>query len=229
MVNKDVYPIFGAYFSATIILITFLATITTTRSSNRTNTFINFANTFDEFMDRRQSLVELEPTTWRAEGAGPQGTGQHRAKALDYYGRFYGFQFSQYYAYKARMLDRILFTLWMRSRWREFKADPQHPDNQLHGVSFDDGWNHWLTHYHRGATDDFTALMTSLRVCQHEYRVPGLVIWHGPGPRPLSSARWFFHSALAELRNLRLGWQALLACAIFAVLILFGIAVMGSR
>jgi hypothetical protein len=119
--DPQVYPLLGPYVSATIIFITFLATIWTTRSINRTNTFVGFTNTFNQFMNDRQSLVELSDTqnqpapaaqvTQQLTAAQAWTPDQLQAKALEYYGRFYGFQFSEYYAYKARTLDRVLFIL----------------------------------------------------------------------------------------------------------------------
>jgi hypothetical protein len=214
IVDPQVYQNLGSYFSATVIFITFLATIWTTRSNNRTNTFIDFTKTFSQFMDERQNLIELSNAETDAANTTQQTTAptvspRLQAKVLEYYGRFYGFQFSEYYAYKARNLDRTLFTLWMRSRWREFHANRAAPENQLHGIDHHAGWNHWRRNFHRGATDDYTRLMDSLLHCEHEYQVPGLVIKHGPGPWPLPWLSWLIRASLNGLwrEHIAPGWE----------------------
>ena len=192
--TERILPILAPYVSATVIFITFLATLRLTRSLKRSDTFIEFTNTFNEFMSAREILRENRVP---AGQAAPTPV-ELAAKALDFYGRFYGFNFSEYYAYKTGSLDRTIFTLWMRSRWREFFAPKDRVENQLHTKTYEDGWNHWLEYYHRGATDDFTRLMEDIRRCTSEHHVPELVRKHGP---PFQFVCWLVRWPFVEARH----------------------------
>ncbi len=190
-----------------LIFITFVATIRTTRQIKRTDIFLQFTNTFGEFMEQREKLSELAtpplqrghtaqpvaPATL-ALPAGANAAGQPGAtdpqnqaarqpqdqttraqqdqaareqqeeaaplahlqgKAREFFGRFYAFQFSEYYAYKAGMLERVIFALWMKSRWKEFHPPRNRAASDVLGVTFRDGWTHWLGHVHHNAHGRF--------------------------------------------------------------------------
>jgi hypothetical protein len=197
--SNPILPIVGPYVSATVIFITFLATLRLTRKLKQSDTFIEFTNTFNEFMSAREILRENRVPV----GQTAPSPDQLAAKAREFYGRFYGFNFSEYYAYKTGSLDRAIFTLWMRSRWREFAAPEDKEENLLHTQTYKHGWKHWREHYHRGATDDFTRLVEDIRSCTSEHRVPGLVRYYGPSLQPLYwLVRWPFVEARHRLPRL---------------------------
>jgi len=186
--NEKIYPYFGAYVTAFFIFITFIQTYKLTRALKRTDTFVAFSNTFNDYMKEKETLrhactvaarLAADTTERAAVEVAQPGAAELERRVLDFYGRFYALIFSEFYLYKTGSLDRILFTLWMRSRWREFRA-PKSGDNLLHNRSYEDGWSHWLKHFHRDATDDFTRFMKDIRGCTFEHRVPGLVRKHGP-------------------------------------------------
>jgi hypothetical protein len=176
-----------------VIFITFLATLWSSRSIKRSDNFIAFSHTFNEFMKERQDLTDL--ATHPPAGQAPFSSDDLKLKAKGYFGRFYGFLFSEYYAYHRGTLERPLFTMWMLSRWREFRAAPADANYQLLGVSFNDGWEHWLERHYLGGDDHYTRLMKNIRECEDARHVWGLVLRRGPWwQRPF----WFPYAEFYE-------------------------------
>jgi hypothetical protein len=170
--EKTNIGIVGPYFTATILIITLWVTLRMTYHLKRVDTFIQFTNTFNAFMEARQ---QLDPAAHPEVQPGVHGDLALRTK--EFYARYIAFQFSEYYAYRSGNLDRRLFTLWVRSRWSEFRRQPQ---ERLNTVSYTDAWDYWLTNYHRNARDGFTRLMGDVHGCEKEWQVWEAVRKHGP-------------------------------------------------
>jgi hypothetical protein len=208
----NIYPYLGGYISATVIFLTFVATYRSARSIKMSDNFIAFIGTFNAFMKERRELTEL-PTQLPPNPAPGQTVltpAEREARAKDYFGRFYGFVFSEYYAYREGTLHRRVFTVWMQSRWREFHPQAGAVPDLLQGVSFQDGWTYWHTNFHRNAEDAYTRLMRRIQECA-EHRVPPVVRWYGPWSQWF---RWFFFAPLAQgryylLKSCKAVWRSL--------------------
>ena len=183
--SSDIFPVLGGYISSALIFITFLATLWSSRSIKRSDNFIAFSTAFNEFMKERQALIDL--AAHPPPGQTAFTPAELTLKAKDHFGRFYGFMFSEYYAYRGGTLARRPFTMWMLSRWREFKAAPTDAKYQLLGVSFKAGWEHWLERHYLGGDDHYSRLMKDIRDCRHPRHVWAIVLRHGRWLRYLLS------------------------------------------
>lgn len=197
--HDNIYPYLGGYISAAVIFLTFVATYRSARSIKMSDNFIAFTQAFNAFMKERHELTELP--TQRPANLAPGQTfldeDQRKARAKDYFGRFYGVIFAEYYAYRQGTLHRRILTLWMKSRWREFNPDGG-TQEVLQQVNFTDGWDHWHENFHRGAEDSFTRLMRRIQECPEPY-VSSAVRWYGPWSQWF---RWFFFVWIALASHL---------------------------
>jgi hypothetical protein len=205
--GDNIFPYLGGYISATVIFLTIVATYRSARSIKMSDNFIAFTNAFNALMKERLELTEL-PTELPPNPAPGQTVltdAQREARAKDYFGRFYGFVFSEYYAYREGTLHRRVFTLWIQSRWREFHPDAGAAPDLLQGVGFQQGWTHWHQNFHRNAEDDYTRLMRRIQQCA-KHHVPSAVRWYGPWSQWF---RWFFFAPLALVSHFLLTiWEA---------------------
>jgi len=151
---------FVALFVTPIVLvITFWGTIRITRAQKVTDTIVECGRGFNDLMKSKWEIKNIR----RPEGV--ENDDAWREQLADaarfFYGQFFSFQFSEFVAYRSGFISRYTFTLWMRSRrlqWNNRDKD----EEPIHGVSYEQGWQHWLKDWHHGAQDEFTGFMTAI-------------------------------------------------------------------
>ena len=177
--ERTLVPV-APYVTATVLALTFYGTIRVTRSQKKTDTAVEFGRTFIELMDRKHKLVSGQVAVPQAAEATDQDRAdQMRAflqgEALHYYAQFFAFQFSEFHAYTQGYVDKDVFTIWMKSRWRDFKR----PET-IFGVTYIDGWGHWKTVQHNDGRDKFVEFMKLVHSCDTMDEVDAVVSSFGP-------------------------------------------------
>jgi hypothetical protein len=176
--NKEnlvtIAPFVGATITATVLVLTFYGTVRMTKSLRKSDMAVQFGDDFNELMEKKHKIQTgqiMPPTGWQ------QATGGRtflQLEAYHDYTQFFSFQFNEFHAYQSGYVDRDLFTIWMRSRRREFNHE------NIHGVSYGVGWQEWLVERHRNARDDFTRFMDDVHRCNTDEEVDRVVGSYGP-------------------------------------------------
>ena len=166
-------PFAGATITATVLVLTFYGTVRMTKSLRKSDMAVQFGDDFNELMEKKHKLLTrqvTEPNGWQA----PAGRNFLQVEAYHYYAQFFAFQFTEFYAYQSGYIERDVFSIWVRSRRREFNNE------NIHDVSYGAGWQEWLVERHRNARDDFTRFMDDIHRCNTDDEVDRVVGEYGP-------------------------------------------------
>src|SRR5208282_4440523 len=144
-----------------ITLVVLWATIRMTRALKRTDLLVSFGQRFNELMTMRHELnkrvTELMNLAGNAKGLASVSL---EADALNYYKRHFDLQFNEFYAFRKGLLEREIFTLWMRSCALQYERD------KIGDTKYEQGWKSWLDEWHLGMEDEFTKFMSKVHDCK---------------------------------------------------------------
>jgi hypothetical protein len=167
------------YITATVLTLTFYGTIRIQRAQKKSETAAEFGSAFIQLMEQKHKLetnqIDLPRALTTQETQQQQVTDFLASEARHYYAQFFAFQFSEFHAYKNGYIGKDVFSIWMKSRWREFRAP-----EAIHGVTYAAGWDHWKQVRHNNAEDEFVRFMREIHGCQNEAGVERVVTSFGP-------------------------------------------------
>jgi hypothetical protein len=139
------------------------ATIRMTKGLKKTDTLISFGQRFNELMMFRHALDKRVNDLENLAGAAFDGAkASLKADALNYYRQHFDLQFNEFYAFRKGLLDREIFTLWMRTRARQFATDC------IGATYYEEGWKYWRTGWRVDKQDAFTRFMIQIHGCVAE-------------------------------------------------------------
>jgi hypothetical protein len=175
--NKDnlgtIVPLVGTAITAAVLILTFYGTSRLTKSLRKSHLAVQFGDDFNKLMEMKHKIKTGQvttPPTWNEQRDGKF----LQVEAYHYYAQFFGFQFSEFHAYQAGYIDRDVFTVWMKSRPREFRNE------SLQNVSYEAGWRGWLVERNRNVRDNFTHFMEDIHRCDTDEDVERVVGEYGP-------------------------------------------------
>jgi hypothetical protein len=155
------------FLTPIILIITLIFTIRMTISQKRSDNAKDFGGQFNKLMDDKDAILRQEVN----DGTTASDRTSIQRNLYHYYNQLYALQFTEFYAYRARYLERRIFTLWMRSRAREYAQE------NIHGLlACQQGWTNWLNERHGNAVDDYTKFMDKVHRCGIDHRAVDRVV-----------------------------------------------------
>lgn len=191
--NSTILQSVGPYITATVLVLTFYGTIRMTKSQRKSDTMIGFGQEFRELMGK-QHLIERERDLPDAVAADNTRKREYlKQEALQFYSQAFSLQFNEFHAYRQGYIDRAVYMIWMKSRQREYAR----PEN-IQGVTYPEGFEHWFNHRHNRAEDTFVQFMRRIHAARTDQEVHDAVDEYGPWWRKCRTwIGWKLTAALA--------------------------------